>query len=456
MSGKKTVTAIAAVVALGAVGAVAGTGYYVHSELSQLEVAPAYAMPEAADVLVPATPETINRDQLTATLQALADDPALGTFHARVSDAFTGEVLFDASSDQPLTPASSTKVLTTAAALYTLDPADRITTQVVRGANEGDVVIKAAGDVWLTEDTVAQLAEQIGQANAVFVDTRAWSGQQEMMPEWDPGNVDAGYVAPLQPVMINAGRIGATEGDVPRSHTPALDVAQAVAGKVGAATVGYSEAAEGAEVIAEVHSPELIERLRVMMKNSDNVMAEAIGREVAAARVGGNATVLNAPQHTLDVLGEHGYDLTGVTLADNSGLSTLNNITPALIDDILLRSADLASSVGGERGDVATSGADEGGALASSVGGERGTLALLLTTLPVAGGEGTLTTRYGDLQGKGWVRAKTGTLTGVNALAGTVTSDKGNVYTFAFLSNGVEIDPARRAMDTMASALRDF
>ncbi|WP_257161793.1 D-alanyl-D-alanine carboxypeptidase/D-alanyl-D-alanine-endopeptidase [Corynebacterium cystitidis] len=450
MSGKKTVTAIAAVVALGAVGAVAGTGYYVHSELSQLEVAPAYAMPEAADVLVPATPETINRDQLTATLQALADDPALGTFHARVSDAFTGEVLFDASSDQPLTPASSTKVLTTAAALYTLDPADRITTQVVRGTNEGDVVVKAAGDVWLTEDTVAQLAEQIGQANAVFVDTRAWSGQQEMMPEWDPGNVDAGYVAPLQPVMINAGRIGATEGDVPRSHTPALDVAQAVAGKVGATTVGYSEAAEGAEVIAEVHSPELIERLRVMMKNSDNVMAEAIGREVAAARVGEKATVLNAPQHTLDVLGEHGYDLTGVTLADNSGLSTLNNIAPALIDDILLRSADLASadlasSVGGEGDDLATSGADAGGALA-----------LLLTTLPVAGGEGTLTTRYGDLQGKGWVRAKTGTLTGVNALAGTVTSDKGNVYTFAFLSNGVEIDPARRAMDTMASALRDF
>ena len=54
------------------------------------------------------------------------------------------------------------------------------------------------------------------------------------------------------------------------------------------------------------------------------------------------------------------------------------------------------------------------------------------------------------------MRAKTGTLTGVNALAGTVTSDKGNVYTFAFLSNGVEIDPARQAMDTMASALRDF
>ncbi len=134
--------AIATVVALGAVGAVAGTGYYVHSELSELEVAPAYSLPTATDILVPATPDPIDRDALTATLQALADDPALGTFHARVSDGFTGEVLFDASSEQPLTPASSTKVLTAAAALYTLEPTDRITTQVVRGANEGDVVIK--------------------------------------------------------------------------------------------------------------------------------------------------------------------------------------------------------------------------------------------------------------------------------------------------------------------------
>ncbi|STC68865.1 D-alanyl-D-alanine carboxypeptidase [Corynebacterium pilosum] len=418
--------AIATVVALGAVGAVAGTGYYVHSELSELEVAPAYSLPTATDILVPATPDPIDRDALTATLQALADDPALGTFHARVSDGFTGEVLFDASSEQPLTPASSTKVLTAAAALYTLEPTDRITTQVVRGANEGDVVIKAAGDVWFTEETIAQLAEQIGEANAVFVDTRAWAGQQEMMPEWDPENVDSGYVAPLQPVMINGGRIGASEGDVPRSHTPALDVAQAVADQVGATTVGFSEAPDAAEVVAEVESPELIERLRVMMKNSDNVMAEAIGREVAAAVVGDSSAVVNAPQHTLDVLRDHGFDLTDVTLADNSGLSTVNSITPALIDDILVRSA----------------GEDE--------------IPLLLTTLPVAGGEGTLTTRYGDLQGKGWVRAKTGTLTGVNALAGTVTSDKGNVYTFAFLSNGVEIDPARRAMDTMASALRDF
>ena len=79
-----------------------------------------------------------------------------------------------------------------------------------------------------------------------------------------------------------------------------------------------------------------------------------------------------------------------------------------------------------------------------------------LTTLPVAAGDGTLIHRYGDLSGRGWVRAKTGTLDDTSGLAGTVTSVGGNVYTFAFLSNGSNILDARRAMDEMASILREY
>ncbi|MHA2789869.1 D-alanyl-D-alanine carboxypeptidase/D-alanyl-D-alanine endopeptidase [Corynebacterium sp. S7] len=420
MSGKKIAGVVGTVVALGVVGGVAGIGYYVHDQVSQLEVAPAYALPEAESVLVPASPDPVDKQALAATLQEHAANTDLGVFHAKVSDAFTGETVFDSQSDQALTPASSTKVLTAAAALLTLNPSDTITSEVVAGANPGEVVIKAAGDVWMDSARIDELAAQIGQADAVFIDTSIWDGQEKLMPGWASDNVDSGYVAPLEPAMIHAGRIGATEGDVPRSHTPALDVAQAVADKVGAQTVDYAVAPAGTETIASVESDTLIERLRTTMKNSDNVMAEAIGREVATA------TGTQAPQATIDVLTQNGFDLTGVTLADNSGLSEHNLITPALLNEIMLR---------------ATS--DE-------------QLRPLVTTLPVAGGEGTLTTRYGDLEGKGWVRAKTGTLTGVNALVGTVTSDVGNVYTFAFLSNGVEIEPARRAMDEMASSLRDF
>ena len=73
----------------------------------------------------------------------------------------------------------------------------------------------------------------------------------------------------------------------------------------------------------------------------------------------------------------------------------------------------------------------------------------------LAGGSGTLVQRYGDLPGRGWVRAKTGTLTGTSALAGVVTAESGRVYSFALLVNGAEILGARAALDEFTSAIRE-
>ncbi|HEX8866844.1 MAG TPA: D-alanyl-D-alanine carboxypeptidase, partial [Lentzea sp.] len=71
---------------------------------------------------------------------------------------------------------------------------------------------------------------------------------------------------------------------------------------------------------------------------------------------------------------------------------------------------------------------------------------------------GTLAGRYGGnaSAGKGWVRAKTGTLTGVNALAGVVVDVDGRVLVFAFMSasNGDPETAVRPALDVMAAALR--
>ncbi|WP_165164984.1 D-alanyl-D-alanine carboxypeptidase/D-alanyl-D-alanine-endopeptidase [Corynebacterium qintianiae] len=416
----KVWTWVTGAVALVAVGGVAGFGVVAQRELAELTVAPAYSLPAAAPVLEPATPEAVDAGARYDTVAALAADPALGTFHARISDAATGETVFETQPDQPLRPASSTKLLTGAAAIVELGATDTITTEVVRGANEGEVVIKAAGDVWMDADAIDDLARQIGHADAVYIDTSAWPGET-MLPGWNPVDIDAGFIAPLEPAMLNGGRgLEAESGDVPRSHTPALDVAQAVADRVGAATTGFTTAGPDAEVVATVESPDLVTRLRATMKDSDNVMAEAIGREVALHRGS------TSPQATLDALSERGFNTAGTSLADSSGLSTLNLITPSLLNDVLLSAA--------QGGDIAP----------------------LLDALPVAHGEGTLQDRYVELPGRGWVRAKTGTLDNTSALAGTVTSTRGNVYTFALLSNDSEILPARRALDTLASALRDF
>ena len=424
----KVWTWVVGALALGAVGTVAGFGVAAQRDLASLEHAPAYALQAPPGLLTPAEGAPVDEQLLIDALSSPAANPDLGTFHARISNAATGEVVFDQHADEPLRPASVTKVLTAAAALYQLGPEDTLSTAVVRGANPGEVTILAGGDVWLDDAALDALAAQVsnvgGAVDTVTIDSSSWDGMEEYPESWDPENVDAGFVAPMQPAMLSGGRLGgATEGDVPRTHTPALDVAQALANRLGAANVAVADgpAPADAEVVASVESPTLLERMRVMMRNSDNVYAEAIGRELALAR-----GTTDAPQAALDTLAEQGFDVSGTTLLDNCGLSDANRIPPALLDDVLLSSATEAP------------------------------IRDLLGTLPVAAGEGTLASRYGDLAGRGWVRAKTGTLDETSALAGTVTSVNGNVYTFAFISNDSSILEARRGMDQLASVLRDF
>ncbi|MCG7254769.1 D-alanyl-D-alanine carboxypeptidase/D-alanyl-D-alanine-endopeptidase [Corynebacterium hadale] len=424
----KVWTWVVGALALGAVGTVAGFGVAAQRDLASLEHAPAYALQAPPGLLTPAEGAPVDEQLLIDALSSPAANPDLGTFHARISNAATGEVVFDQHADEPLRPASVTKVLTAAAALYQLGPEDTLSTAVVRGANPGEVTILAGGDVWLDDEALDALAAQVsnvgGAVDTVTIDTSSWDGMEEYPESWDPENVDAGFVAPMQPAMLSGGRLGgATEGDVPRTHTPALDVAQALANRLGAANVAVADgpAPADAEVVASVESPTLLERMRVMMRNSDNVYAEAIGRELALAR-----GTTDAPQAALDTLAEQGFDVSGTTLLDNCGLSDANRIPPALLDGVLLSSATEAP------------------------------IRDLLGTLPVAAGEGTLASRYGDLAGRGWVRAKTGTLDETSALAGTVTSVNGNVYTFAFISNDSSILEARQGMDELASVLRNF
>lgn len=420
---KNGVWIASAVGALAVVVGVAGVG--INAQLNSLNHPPAFevAAPEEIFQPVVATAEA-DFTALNQQLTQAAADPRLGRFVGQVRDTATGEVIWSQNPDTPVRPASATKILTAAAALYELGWDDTIHTDVVVGQTPGTAVIRAAGDVTLSTDQLDDLATQLtGQdIDTVLVDTSIWS-EETFAPGWDPIDIDAGYIAPLEPVMIEGGRIGGSHGDLPRTHTPALDVAKALADRIGATGTGNGTAPSDALVLATTESENLEQRLRRMMEESDNVMAEAIGRETAQHR-GTPTDTGSSAQLTMDILKEHGFDLTGVSIVDNSGLSFDNLITPRLLDDILHAAAT-----------------DE-------------TLRPLLNTLPIAGGNGTLVDRYDDLSGAGWVRAKTGTLTATSALAGTVTSDR--VYTFAFVSNGSDILQARAAMDEMASVLREF
>ncbi|MCY3292442.1 D-alanyl-D-alanine carboxypeptidase/D-alanyl-D-alanine-endopeptidase, partial [Acinetobacter baumannii] len=149
------------------------------------------------------TPSPLDDASLTTTLGTLAENPDLGVFHGHVTSIGSGSVVFDRASEVALRPASVTKVLTASAALLSLGAQDRITTEVVRGADPAAVTIKAAGDVWLDAEAMDALAEQIGHADAVYIDTSVWDGMAEMLPGWNPLDIDGGYVAPMQPAMLS-------------------------------------------------------------------------------------------------------------------------------------------------------------------------------------------------------------------------------------------------------------
>ncbi len=78
-----------------------------------------------------------------------------------------------------------------------------------------------------------------------------------------------------------------------------------------------------------------------------------------------------------------------------------------------------------------------------------------LASLPIAGIDGTLRSRFRGLEGTGWVRAKSGLLNGAIGLAGYAGDNQGRIYTFVLLFNGAagKEDSARNLFDRLATTL---
>ena len=121
-----------------------------------------------------------------------------------------------------------------------------------------------------------------------------------------------------------------------------------------------------------------------------------------------------------------GVPRTAWDLSDGSGMSTYNRVTPRAMVTLL------------------------GWAQVQPWG------ARWMATLPVGGVDGTLSRRFRDTPLAGNIHAKTGTLSGVSALAGTMTAASGQTLTFALYANdnpdGTSATPAMDAALLAAAA----
>lgn len=369
--------------------------------------------------------------------------PALGEFTGQISDALTGQILWSDNPATPRTPASNTKILTAAAALLALPHDKRLDTTVVAGPN-GEAIIKGAGDPTLSAqptgtDTfytdaprIADLAAQIRKSGvtvtSVAVDTSAFSGPT-MERTWDRQDIAGGDIAPIESLMVDGARTDRLNEYSSRTAQPAQAAGAALAEALGVTTaVTTTTAPATGQVIASVKSAPLVTRVNDMMRYSDNVLAETLSMELSVAR-GGPATIAGGVDAVEAVLREKGFDLTGVTLRDASGLSYANNVPAALLDTLMTAASGPAQPL----------------------------MRPMLDGLPVAGGTGTLADRFDPTSnpGAGWVRAKTGTLTGVSSLTGIVQTVDGRILSFALMSGGTSPADARPALDDVAGDLRE-
>lgn len=396
------------------------------------------------------------RAGVSALLTPLITAGGLGTLSGQVLDPATSTVLWQRDPGVALVPGSTAKLLTACAVLLAVNHQQRWHTTVLAGSEPGTVVLRGGGDPTLSAASsgtasgypgAARLNELVGQVRnnstvpvrRVLVDVSRYTGDA-LAPGWLPADVAGGYIAPIEPVMLDAGREDPAQEDSPRTATPATAAAAELARRLGTDpdTVAIGTAPPGAAVLGEVSSPPMEDLVATALRRSDNVLAEALARQVARV-TGAPASFAGAAQAVRTVLRTHGFDVSGVTLVDGSGLS-VNDAVPARLLTELLSAA------------AAPDGFD-----ADKVHQQR-TAALrpLLVGLPVAGGSGTLAERYSGpaAGGRGWVRAKTGTLTGVTSLAGTVLDADGRVLVFALLSNGPSPGSVRPRLDTLAARLR--
>jgi D-alanyl-D-alanine carboxypeptidase/D-alanyl-D-alanine-endopeptidase (penicillin-binding protein 4) len=378
-------------------------------------------------------------------------DGALGTVSGVVLDPATGQTLFERDGGAAKVPASTGKLLTAAAALLSLDHAHQLVTKVVQGEQPGEVIIVGGGDPTLSSlkpglvsmyPGAAHLTDLVDQVKAsgvpvqtVYIDQDLYKGDQ-LESSWLTADVANGYITPMVPAMLDGGRADATVNYSPRTMNPGGALVDEFATRIGATAPESAEkkAPANAKVLGEVRSAPMSQLVDNMLDHSDNVLAESVARAVAI-KAGQEPSFEGASKATLDVLRQNNLDVDGVTLRDASGMSEKDEVSAKLLADILA----LAAAPDGKDPRTAK-------------------LRPLLGGLPVAGGSGTLVDRYDDAgatQGRGWLRAKTGSLTGVNTLAGVVLDKDNRLLVFAFLTSETTATTARPALDKVTAALRD-
>lgn len=440
-------------------------------------------------IIRPVTVDKRVSPNLKRALVGILQDEALegAEVSFSVASMADGQLLAASDPDRKINPASNAKMPTAAAALSLLRPEFRFKTEyytrgrVKDGVLWGDLVVKGYGDPSVVSERLMRVANEIYLLGierirgAIVVDDTYFDNDQEARGWELEENPDRAYAAPVSAVNLNFNAIGVhiRPGAKGEMATVQLDP------PVGAATlegevetkrwarrlriyskadsngtliqvsgaVGYRDRARrwyrrvydpskyfgsalayflrqrgvrvrdrivkapvppGSRLIHIDFSPRLTHVVSDLNHYSNNFVAETLVKTIAAETTGKPGTFKVGLQLVAEYLeNELGFKRGSFVYGNGSGLNDVNRFTSRQLVRLM---HVLANDF--------------------EIGPE------FVTSLAVAGTQGTIGFRMRDGPAERRLRAKTGTLRGVSALSGYVVAPNNEVLAFSILSQG--------------------
>lgn len=359
------------------------------------------------------TPDTLAADTLTYVQHVrlgldslIANSRTLRTSQLglMVYDLTADSVLYTHSHRQTMRPASTMKLVTAIATIDRLGGSYQYRTtlyytgRIADHTLTGDIYCVGGMDPRFNTDDLMAFVESIRRLGVDTVRGRIVADrsfkEEELLGEgwcWDDDN------PVLTPLLLN------------RKDNLTERLAQRLAdsGAVVEVELATGPLPNGATRLCQrTHSIEQV--LQKMMKESDNLYAEATFFQLAAAEGQRPAKAKSGANAVKKLIQKVGLAPSNYRIADGSGLSLYNYVSPELLTR-LLRYAWRNKNISD----------------------------CLLPTLPIAGVDGTLQGRMKKTSAEGNVHAKTGTLTGISSLAGYCTAPNGHELCFTIINQGV-------------------
>lgn len=353
--------------------------------------------------VVPATwQDTVQARLDEACRQPLLETSQLGLY---VYDLTDNIPLYRRNITQRMRPASNQKLVTAISALhylggeYNFRTDLRIRGTVAGGTLQGDVYVVGGMDPMLSSADLAAMAAALRKAGISSIGGNLYAdlSMKDDLPYgwgwcWDDKD------GSLSALMVDAKDKFNTE------WSRALSRAGIRSGRSGIKV--QTAPADTRSVCCITHTMD--EVLQPLLKNSQNIYAECLFYQIAAFSGQKNSGRKQAVGLMNELIARLGMDPDGYQIADGSGLSLYNYVTPELLVGLL-----------------------------NYAYGNPAIFRHLYPALPIAGVDGTLSKRMADSPACNNVHAKTGTLYGISTLAGYLTARNGHVLSFCIMNQGI-------------------